>query len=545
MRAVGLGDQRLDALSAGGVEELAAELGIAGGRERIVGADGDAIGRVEHAGLFRRLDDRGRNAALIWGQPGGRGEAQKLGAAAVGCAGDAHADAPIGIGVAEAEVEVADRADGGAELVPVACGEQPRDRRAAVRGPQHQRVERERAALGGRGCARADLAGDDRTVDRAADAERDWAAAGDLDLLVDLLDGGPAVFGAAGAAVFGELFGDGDVGGLHRGCGPPGDAVVVAPDDAGHAWDARAGGVELGAVQVDEVRVRRRDRAEVRVAGEDRRAARGAVAGDGPVVARAAGDAQGAAERRGRFERVAGGAEAAAGRGDGARIRGQGRVDLVQCAEAELGGDAGAGDLLLPGGAEQEREQLGPGDRVLRSPGADLRAEQPRLERARRALDGRVDAGEVGRDLTSLVLAAALPSLFSDAGEAERAGEPVGGQPAFADEGGDASGGGEAAPVHLPEAVARLREAHSEQRVAGRAGEDVRDGITVAQDLDPGVDAVEGDAPAGERPAAGQQHLVRERPGCAGGAAQRAQHSRHAARFIPRGYGVGGPRTPP
>ena len=366
-------------------------------------------------------------------------------------------------------------------------------------------------------------------------------AAGDLDPFVDSLDRRPAVLGAAGCAVFGEFFEHGDVGGLHRRGRAPGDAVVVSPDDAGHAGDAGAGGVELGAVEMREMGVRRGDRAEVRVAGEDRRVAGGVAAGDGPIVARATGDAERRAQGGCCFECAIRFAELSVGRDDGARVSGQGWIDLGQRGGAELGGDARPCDLLLPGGAEQEREQLGPGDGIFRPPRADLGSEQARLERARGALDRRVDAGQVGGDLAALGLGCALPCLFGGAADAEREGEAVGGQAALADDGGDAAGRGEAVPVHLPEAIAGLDETESEQRVGGGAGEDMGDGPAVAQDFDRRIDAIDDDPAAGACGAARQQRLRGQRRSRAGGPPRRAQHLGHVARFIPRGYGVAGP----
>ena len=64
--------------------------------------------------------------------------------------------------------------------------------------------------------------------------------------------------------------------------------VKGSPDHARQARDARAGHGELGAIEMDEVAVRRELGREMRIAGEQRFLARTMRGRDGPVVASAA-----------------------------------------------------------------------------------------------------------------------------------------------------------------------------------------------------------------------------------------------------------------
>ena len=147
-------------------------------------------------------------------------------------------------------------------------------------------------------CARlgGEHLGDQGTVHGFAQFERLIGVAAHGNLFDARADRLPAVGCARRLAVGGQFFDDGDVHGLHSRRRPPGDPVVAAPDDAGQAGDARAGGVEFGAVEMDKVGVGGSDGGEMGIAGEDRSAADGVFSGDSPVVARAAVDAEELAE---------------------------------------------------------------------------------------------------------------------------------------------------------------------------------------------------------------------------------------------------------
>ena len=288
--------------------------------------------------------------------------------------------------------------------------------------------------------------------------------------------------------------------------------------DGRRAGQRRADDVEVARRHVREVPERRHVRAEMRVVGEQRLAACGERAVDDPVVRAERFDppppssccctaswppsalrerARTSSRRRqcgvpGRFASPDVRSPPASGRSPACRVEDAQAVARIR--RHQLGGplrpdareQVSAQELVRVVGAEIPRHHLDPHQDVGPGPRRRLEAQQRELRRQRAGSRGekRIHAGDVRLDLRPGIVRQPLPRGARRAAESDRAEEPVlrnrrGAedfrQPAVADP---------ALKLHLPQPVLGMDEAEAEERVALRRGEDVRDGVGVAHDLD-------------------------------------------------------------
>ena len=229
---------------------------------------------------------------------------------------------------------------------------------------QQRRLQDARWGSGGRPAHGQDVGlvfehvADDRPVLGLAHGQGDILAAVDLD---DLLDEGhvaPLAHVLVLVGVVGVDLLDVEV--LHVGADvgdAPGDAVVVADDDAGDAGEAETGHIPAGRVQADLVPDRRHLDAQVRIVGQQGQAGGGVLAGDDPVVAAQEGAV---AQRRRRLANELRGDLRPIDRGNGRRRaagRVRGRDEQARRGDDRAGviGVAGhefVGGLLADGGIE-------------------------------------------------------------------------------------------------------------------------------------------------------------------------------------------------
>ena len=98
--------------------------------------------------------------------------------------------------------------------------------------------------------------------------------------------------------------------------------------------------------------------------------------------------------------------------------------------------------------------------------------------------DERVHAGDVGVDLAPLRIGRGLPRRLRRAAEADRAQKAILRDCRAAEDFGEATVADAALEFHLPQAVLCVHVAEAEQRVHLARGEDVGNGVCVANDLE-------------------------------------------------------------
>ncbi len=325
----------------------------------------------------------------------------------------------------------------------------------------------------------------------------------------------------------------------------PGDAVVVADDDAGkarkgepaHLSPARCRGHEAAGL-VDDVEPhlvpdRGHLHREVGVVDEDRPAALGPLAGDDPGVGALAPatacDAQPPWLRRrlgSRFVRVEAGAVA------GPEVRvplpaSQHERHVIAVRRVVLLGPGKAGgpqkfdEEPLGGQVRIERpgHELGPGQAVGRPPRLDLHLHAAEREKrvleahpARLAVaDARVDAGNVGIECAPGVVVEELVLLLGDALEPQRTQEDIGLERRLAEELRQSAASDAPLELHLPEAVLRVHESVCEVEVLDRPGVDVGYAEAVADDFHGILEAGDPQRPPGfGKGTSGQEDATRE-----------------------------------
>jgi len=198
---------------------------------------------------------------------------------------------------------------------------------------------------------------DHRSVSRFPHAQRDRFGAADGDALLDDRERARTIRRLIGIRA-GEAF-DEDVLAVGVGGGEsPGEAFVAADHDERHA---RAGGAgqEPPAGQFDarEIPQDRRLEAEMRVVGEQRRAARRPLRGERPGVGRRSGQGAGLRPGRQRRQRLC---RRRCQRLVGAAQAGVGRPKLLEPIRRQQGREAGAGQFHPPVAGEPEAHDLGP-----------------------------------------------------------------------------------------------------------------------------------------------------------------------------------------
>ena len=198
----------------------------------------------------------------------------------------------------------------------------------------------------------------------------------------------------------------------------------------------------------------------------------------------------------------------------GRRLAGVGRQEFVDARQRQRLRQAHAQQFVAPVAAQVPGHHLDPADRVDGRPGLGPHAGEPELRRQHR-IGGEegVDAGGVGLEQPHRFAVQHAQVRLRRAAHAERAQEPVGLQPARADDFGQAAGGHAPAHFHLPEAVLRVHEAEREARILQAGREDVRNAVAVAQDLDRAAEAGEADLALGLRQGLPQVEVGRRRSG--------------------------------
>jgi len=166
-------------------------------------------------------------------------------------------------------------------------------------------------------------------------------------------------------------------------------------------------------------------------------------------------------------------------------VAGIGSQELQDALKRQRTREMQAQHLAAPVAAEIERHHLGPYHRVDRAPGLWLEARDPELWRQYRVGgEEGVDARGVRFEQVFRFGVVALEIRGGDAPQPERAHQAVDRQRPGAGDLGNVARSDPAAGLHLPQSVLRMREAEGERSIGDRAGEDVRDAVRVAQDLD-------------------------------------------------------------
>lgn len=268
-----------------------------------------------------------------------------------------------------------------------------------------------------------------------------------------------------------------------RGRRAPRGVAVVPDHPAGEAHEHRARGRPLGGSRVGHVPAARQRRGQVRIGREQGLAALGARAAHGPRVRAAALPCELAqvleigerrAEHRARLRER--------GRGDRERLEVV-RLERAHRLFAVFFEHELTHELDVPVGREREREERADGRQVGAHHAARLGAEQHQIVGARAA--SRAPLVEPARE--GLVLCPDASGRGEQLGrggapKADRAREPIDGQPLFS---GDL---GERAPhephehLELARAILPLREAQAEEHVVVAVGLDVGHAVRVAAD---------------------------------------------------------------
>ena len=423
-----------------------------------------------------------------------------------------QAGVPGGVGIDDVLHRRDDLACRGQELVPVLGEAEAGEAFSRRVGPvergrlQRQHVARWREASG-RKTSRVRIVGaagneivDHHTMPGLAHAQRHGIAPPDVDRFVADRER-PRAVGRDVAAGVGRVDAlDEQILAVEVGGGEaPADRAVVAEHDRGRAGRGGAADVEAGADQAREIPDAREGERQMRIVGEQRLARYRVGARQHPFVGGltlARGDIVGAA-----IEPV---------EVDALRRRADDRERRVRIVARRLDQEfhAGVADLLRepqaqqlgsPVAVEPERHQLGPDQRIGGPPllgpiaAARQQLDEGEFEAVLLVVVGQpgVDAGGVGFEQGARAGRERVHAFARLPVDAEPAHGAVGVDQAAADHPwrddlGQAPLAQAAHQLHLPEAVLGMDVAEAEGGILDGAGDDVRHGVLVAQDLDRG-----------------------------------------------------------